>query len=315
MTNGGWGSGWDNQAVVEALAVIIASGIPGAGLFEYNGTPGPGNPPVAWAVTPGTTVDPFGNALPASGGFITENIAASVLAQLFSGALNVGTAAQFAGTGGAFPGHVGMDSTFDPGTLLLGSGAASSTDAQAFWILASDTAAGGAGQNQVRTSSTLVLLPNTNPPQLAGAGLFGDANGVPRAKLGTGTPGDPNNYFMAWSRTAASAVPQTISSTSATLITGCSFSVGAGLYLFRARVTFSGGSAAGTANFSVSTSGGISNSWINAVFTMSSGTAGSGAQNAARPCEQPDADHRKQRRRHRGRTHAQLKRHPPAELR
>jgi hypothetical protein len=41
------------------------------GLFEYEGTPAAGNPPVAWAVPPGVTTDPYGNSLPVSGGFAT----------------------------------------------------------------------------------------------------------------------------------------------------------------------------------------------------------------------------------------------------
>jgi len=78
----------------------------------------------------------------------------------------------------------------------------------------------------------------------------------------------------------ASAVPQTISSTGATAITGCTMAVAAAKYVFRARVTFKGGTAAGTANFSVT---GPSNTgpWISALFIMSSGVAGIGAQDAA----------------------------------
>jgi hypothetical protein len=41
--------------------IIIVSG-PGGGVFIYSGTPGAGNPPVAW-ISNGTT-DPYGNALP-----------------------------------------------------------------------------------------------------------------------------------------------------------------------------------------------------------------------------------------------------------
>jgi hypothetical protein len=41
--------------------VIINGGGTNSGLFIYNGTGAPGNPPVLAAVAPGTTVDPFGN--------------------------------------------------------------------------------------------------------------------------------------------------------------------------------------------------------------------------------------------------------------
>jgi hypothetical protein len=37
---------------------------PGDGLFVYNGQPSLDNPPVWWAVAPGVTMDPYGNALP-----------------------------------------------------------------------------------------------------------------------------------------------------------------------------------------------------------------------------------------------------------
>lgn len=42
--------------------VVIVFGTTG-GIFLYNGTPGPGNPPVMWAVPPGVTADPSGNAV------------------------------------------------------------------------------------------------------------------------------------------------------------------------------------------------------------------------------------------------------------
>lgn len=91
---------------------------------------------------------------------------------------------------------------------------------------------------------------------------------------------DGNAYRTEHLTLPATATPQTVSSTSATTITGCSAPVGAVKYAFKARVTFSGGSAAGTANFSVS---GPANTgaWINAMFIMTTPTAGAGAQNAA----------------------------------
>jgi hypothetical protein len=53
---------WSNQAT---SLVVIQGGAPGTGLFLYNGAPGPGNPPVLWAVAPGVTADPFGNPVAA----------------------------------------------------------------------------------------------------------------------------------------------------------------------------------------------------------------------------------------------------------
>jgi hypothetical protein len=44
------------------LVIIFGTG-PNFGLFIYAGQPGPGNPPVLWAVAPGVTADPSGNAV------------------------------------------------------------------------------------------------------------------------------------------------------------------------------------------------------------------------------------------------------------
>lgn len=43
--------------------IIVPGGGPGAGIFVYSGTPKLGNPPVLSIVAPGTTTDPYGNAL------------------------------------------------------------------------------------------------------------------------------------------------------------------------------------------------------------------------------------------------------------
>jgi hypothetical protein len=66
--------------------VVVISGTGEVGLFEYTGTPGLGNPPILYAVPPGTTTDPYGNPLPASGGIVSDNPGVA-LAQLATGAL------------------------------------------------------------------------------------------------------------------------------------------------------------------------------------------------------------------------------------
>lgn len=43
--------------------VVITGPGPGAGIFVYGGTPAPGNPPVLAITAPGTTTDPYGNAV------------------------------------------------------------------------------------------------------------------------------------------------------------------------------------------------------------------------------------------------------------
>lgn len=47
------------SSTLQALRVII--GGPGAGMFVYNGTPGPGNPPISWDSVSAT--DPYGNLI------------------------------------------------------------------------------------------------------------------------------------------------------------------------------------------------------------------------------------------------------------
>lgn len=55
------------QQKVFRTLIIFGTGA-GVGWFEYGGTPGLGNGPVSYAAPPGTTQDPFGNALPWTAG-------------------------------------------------------------------------------------------------------------------------------------------------------------------------------------------------------------------------------------------------------
>lgn len=156
------------------------------------------------------------------------------------------------------------------------------------------TVPGGACFGQVATGGSLTRIANTiveiqgtltltgvatpAAPPAGNAFLFSDTSGVFRHN--TGVNGDGQNYFMAFGIFSASAVPQTISSTTLTTITGCSVAVGIGKYAFRARITYDGASALGTAQFGF---GGpaTSNRWINGLFLNNSGTGFSDAQNAA----------------------------------
>lgn len=76
---------------LRARSLVLFGTGNGVGLFEYNGAPagpvpGPANPPVAYAASPGVTQDPYGNALPAtSGGFVT--VGGGLLGELVSAAL------------------------------------------------------------------------------------------------------------------------------------------------------------------------------------------------------------------------------------
>ena len=54
-----WQGGWDEPGVLSV--VIVASGSPGTGVFVYSGTPGAGNGPIGWITA--STTDPYGNTV------------------------------------------------------------------------------------------------------------------------------------------------------------------------------------------------------------------------------------------------------------
>lgn len=134
---------------VVARVVILDGNGAIRGLFEYNGAPGPGNPPIAWATAPGITKDPFGNSLPASGGFAT--VGGLGLGQLKGGAL------QFAQTASPPAGSDG-GSIFAPGgingsvEMFSGIDAATDTGA-ALTVLSKGLSTNGAAQAVVTAGS------------------------------------------------------------------------------------------------------------------------------------------------------------------
>jgi len=200
-----------------------------------------------------------------------------IIAQLFNGGLQVGTPAQFAGTGGAVTGTV-TGIILQPNTLLVESPIASSSDTAASLELQS-THDSTAGLPVALFSEPAGLVSQgSNPSQVANEALiFANSNGY--AKGISGLVGDANVYNLKYLMLSATATPQTISSTSATTITGCSAAIAAARYGFRARVVFKGASALGTANFSV-TGPSVTSQFINATFTIGN-VAGVGTQNAA----------------------------------
>jgi hypothetical protein len=61
---GGWGSGWDNQAISLLLLSLAAAGF--TGIFGYSPAPGAGN--LVFSLTaPGVAADPFGNTVTSDG--------------------------------------------------------------------------------------------------------------------------------------------------------------------------------------------------------------------------------------------------------
>jgi hypothetical protein len=79
--------GWSSELVIAELVIIDGTG---AGWFIYDGTAGPGNPPIDYAAGPGTTVDPYGNALPEPGGGIVTSAPGQSFAALLDGGIAMG---------------------------------------------------------------------------------------------------------------------------------------------------------------------------------------------------------------------------------
>jgi hypothetical protein len=82
---GGWGSGWDNQAVSLLLLTLTTGGF--AGIFGYSPAPGLGN--LVFSLTaPGVTSDPFGNPVK-SGGFAVYGAGGAIAFLGVSGAEDI----------------------------------------------------------------------------------------------------------------------------------------------------------------------------------------------------------------------------------
>lgn len=133
--SGAWG--FTSPGEIVANKVVIFG--PNDGWFIYDGTPGPGNPPVAFGTAQGTTKDPYGNTLPglpSSQGSVAV-VGPGEVAQLADGALFM----QASGGGsGAQP--VSMSTDGIPGFLELFSGSQSSTDTGSEAILNSGALGG-----------------------------------------------------------------------------------------------------------------------------------------------------------------------------
>lgn len=85
------------SGVFRGKQVIIFGNSPATGLFEYAGTPAPGNSPILWAVPPGVTSDPFTNSLAVSGGLAVARYVSNVIQELIW--LDPSTGTLFLGAG------------------------------------------------------------------------------------------------------------------------------------------------------------------------------------------------------------------------
>jgi hypothetical protein len=125
------------QFVIARIVVIYGTGT--TGWFEYSGSPGAGNEPIAYAVPPGVTKDPYGNVLPASGGVVSQD-AGVAFSQLISGGLIVGLIGAIESSQDAVLGISGSSSGQG---ITLTSGAGPEAGAQGSTLSLGDSGAGG----------------------------------------------------------------------------------------------------------------------------------------------------------------------------
>ena len=135
LSRAGTGPAPQNQVVFARVVIIFGTGE--TGLFQYQGTPGPGNPPILWAVPPGVTGDPYGNPLPVSGGIASEAAGGGLLSQLFAGSLIFGdTLSPDPLTYGGLLRLIHMAASGDTPIIALDSPAADAAETHAsFWLI------------------------------------------------------------------------------------------------------------------------------------------------------------------------------------
>lgn len=115
-------------------SVIISNG---QGWFIYNGTPAPGNAPVAYGAAPGDTEDPFGNTLPQTAGGVTSVLPGIEWAALTGGGLEIAGIANLSAT----PGYVELPGTGTTQALQLSSGTGPEAGATAAIVNVNDSGA------------------------------------------------------------------------------------------------------------------------------------------------------------------------------
>jgi hypothetical protein len=162
---------------VDVANVVIVYG-PNAGLFEYAGTPGPGNPPVIWATE--AARDPYKNALPFTGLGVRNG---SGLTRIDGGTIQVGAAGEFtmgtlndSGTGVTSLESSTASNVDVAAALELFSKVASPTGNPAVWFIPGSGANGGV---------FLDLTNGTVYPAQPGT------NSTPEAWHVIGQPGEP----------------------------------------------------------------------------------------------------------------------------
>jgi hypothetical protein len=132
---------------------VIISGATG-GWFIYSGTPGAGNPPIAYGVSPSTVQDPFGNSLAVSDS-VTSIGSGDAYASLNDGQLVLNS-----GAGSYSPAFIAA-STLAAGIVGINTGLASSIDTATTLIINSEVNGGDA----VLSGPLVATAPGSSTPE------------------------------------------------------------------------------------------------------------------------------------------------------
>jgi hypothetical protein len=187
-----WQGGWDEPGVLSL--VIIETGIPGSGLFLYNGVPGPGT--LLASVTESTT-DPFGNTTQPGGfviysgtAYIDVHVNSTVGAPAIEMITGVASEAQHAAIY-TIPANTGLvNESITTNLQGAGSTANNTQAAIAFESAAKDGSSGEAGIAYVLDHTTSVITEMAFWSSTAGFTII--AGSATAVQPGTGTsPANP----------------------------------------------------------------------------------------------------------------------------
>lgn len=154
------------------LVIVSGSGI--VGFFEYEGTPAAGNPPVAYAIPPGVTQDPYGNPLPfASGGFTSSQPGAEFSA-LSAGGVLIGLVNVAAGIVSSVNASIVISGSSAGQGLTISSGVGPEVGGVATQLAIADGGGGGPNTGGVTIASSdgnqydteRLILYSTGAPQI-----------------------------------------------------------------------------------------------------------------------------------------------------
>jgi hypothetical protein len=266
----------NNNDVLARIIVIYGSGL--IGLFQYSGTPGSGNPPILYSVPPGVSTDPYGNALPVTGGGIYSAVYSGGVPQAESG-LQGGGVLLYGGAASGYFAAAGMSiSGADKQSLVINSASINGVS-DLFAFLELVTVVSPAVPYVLVGNGSTLLVASVGPPataaqaeiagylalkdQAAPASVAGwtEPYATASGNLGFVSGSDGNSYSTGSSRVNGTATPQLINSAGNTTITGLTRAMAAGVtYRFRVMLTIANGASnLATVKVNLNCSGGFSN--------------------------------------------------------